>query len=190
MAITISDMKVGTLFVLDSDPWEVLESNRVMIGRGQGHLETKIRNLRTGNVLRRNFQKSDKFDEAEVELENAEFVYENRGKVVFRDPEDKGKRQEIDHQAIEEKLPYLTEGMQVKLIRFDGDVLGAKLPPKVDLTVTQADPWVKGDTSSGGTKKVTVETGYELQVPPFINRGDVIRINTETGAYAERVEKA
>lgn len=190
MAITISDMKVGTLFVMDNDPWEVLESNRVMIGRGQGHLETKIRNLRTGNVLRRNFQKSDKFDEAEVELENAEFVYENRGKAVFRDPDNKGDRQEMDAEAVLEKLPYLTEGMQVKLIRFDGDVLGVTLPPKVDLKVTQADPWVKGDTSSGGTKKITVETGYELQVPPFINQGDIVRINTETGEYVERADKA
>ena len=187
----ISDLKRGTLLTMDNDPWEVLESNHVLLGRGSGHLETKIRNLRNGNVLSKKFRQADKFEEADVSLSKAKFVYANRGKVVFSDPDKSSERFEVDETLIEEKLRFVKEGSIVDMIRFGGEeILGIKLPPKVDLKVTEAEPWAKGDTASGGTKSVTVETGATFQAPPFINEGDVIRINTERGDYVERVEKA
>lgn len=188
--LTFSDLKIGSLFVMEGDPWEVLEANRVMIGRGQGHLETKIRNLRTGNVLAKNFSKSDKFEEAEVLLEDAEFVYANKGNMTFKNPKNPEKRIEMDASVLGDKMGYLHEGMVIQLIRFEEKTIGIKLPVKVDLVVTEADPWSKGDTATGGTKQVTLATGLVVKAPPFIGEGDVLRINTSTGEYVERVSKA
>ena len=185
----ISDLRAGSLYVSEGDPWEVVEAQHVMLGRGSGHLDTKVRNLRTGNVLSKKFKQADKFEEAEVALEMAEFVYANKGKVTFRNPENPSIREEIDEERISEKVGFLTEGLQIQLIRFEGDVLGVKLPPKLDFRVTEADPWIKGDTAQGGTKSVTVETGMVVKAPPFIEVGDIIKINTETGQYTERVSK-
>lgn len=125
-----------------------------------------------------------------MELQEAEFVYTGKGKATFRDPNNPKERSEIDTAAILDKLGYLIEGMIVKLILFGDQVIGISLPPKVDLLVTQADPWSKGDTATGGTKQVSVETGLIVKVPPFIVTDDIIRINTETGDYVERVSKA
>jgi|SRR3989344_1601714 len=185
----ISDLKNGTVFVMENDPWEVVESQHVMIGRGQGHLETKIRNLRSGSVLTRKFKQADKFEEADMELFRAVFVYANRGKAIFADATNPGRRMELNEDAVRDKLGFLVEKQEVQLVKFGDEVLDMKLPPKVDLRVIEATPWVKGDTASGGTKAVKLETGMTVQAPPFINEGDVLRINTQTGAYVERVEK-
>ena len=188
--LSMSDLKVGTLYVDQGDPYEVLEAQHVMLGRGMGHMDAKVRNLRTGNVLARKFKQADKFEEADVSLRTVQFVFTGKQQATFRDPKKPSDRIQIEEDRILEKLKYLAEGQTTQLILFGDDVLGVKLLPKVDLLVTEAPPWIKGDTAQGGTKEVTVSTGLRVKVPPFIEEGDTIRVNTERGDYVERVSKA
>lgn len=188
--LSLSNLKAGTLFVMDGDPWEILEANFVKMAQRTGHLEAKIRNLRTGNVLTRSFKQADTFKEAEVERVNATFIYAHRGSYVFSDVRNPRERFTLTETQAADKAPYLVSGLAVAILRFNGEVIGIELPPKADLRVTEAPPWVKGDTAAGGVKTVTVENGLRVRTPPFIETGNVIRVNTRTGEYVERVEKS
>lgn len=187
--LSLSDLKPGVFFVADGDPWQVLESTFVKMAQRTGHVEAKIRNLRTGNVLTRSFKQSDRVEEAEISRARVDFIYTHRNKYVFTFPEDIKKRFELDAEHLGDNRWYLVPELQVHALMFDDQILGIELPPKVDLKVTEATPWIKGDTASGGTKTVTVETGLTVKVPHFITQNSVVRVNTKTGEYVERVEK-
>ena len=187
--LSLSDLKVGTVFVMDEDPWQVLEASFVKKAQRTGHVEAKIRNLRSGNVLVRSFKQADRFEEADVQKTKVVFIYGHRGKFVFTYEASPGERFELDEAQVGEGKWYLTPNLVVEALRFDGAVIGILLPPKVNFKVTEASPWTKGDTASGGAKMVTVETGLKVRTPHFIEEGNVIRVNTQTGDYAERVEK-
>ncbi len=185
-----SDLKKGTLFVLDGHPYEVLDSSFSRMQQRKAVMQTKIRNLKTGKIVERNFQPSDTFEEANVVRRPLQFLYHHRGEYVFADPADPKKRMTLNDEAIGEKARWLVRNTQVTVLEFNDETLQIILPIKLDVRVIASPPGITGDRATSGTKSATVETGVTVAVPPFINAGDTIRINTETGAYVERVEKS
>ncbi|MFB6212282.1 MAG: elongation factor P [Candidatus Magasanikbacteria bacterium] len=181
------NLRPGTQFILDGNPYEVLEYNFEKKQRRKPTVKLKIRNLRNGKTRQYTARSHEEFEEADIEELPAEFIYHHRGEYWFKDPEDPSDRFKVEEEILENIKDYLKEGLEVTLQKFKGEFINVKIPDKVDLEVTQAPPKVKGNTADGGTKKVTVETGIEIKTPLFIEKGDTIRVNTETGEYTERV---
>lgn len=188
--LSINDLKSGSLILIDGSPYQVLEVSHLHMGRGGSSVQTKIRNLKTGQVLNRNFKPADTFEEAEIEKRPLKFIYHHRGEFVFQDPKDPKNRFPLPEEIIGENKKWLKPNMELVALFLDDKPLNIQLPIKMDFQVTEAPPGLQGDRSSAGTKAATIETDAVIQVPLFINEGDVIRVNTETGEYVERVEKA
>ena len=192
--LSMNDLKRGTLFMLEGAPFEVLEIAHTHMGRGGSSTNARIRNCITGQVLSRTFKQADSFEEADIEKKPILFLYSHRGEFVFCDPKDKSKRFPLSEEVIGEKKNWLKPNTEITaVILSDEDeerVISIILPIKMDLKVVEAPPGIKGDTAQGGTKPVVLETGATVAAPLFINQDDIIRVNTETGTYAERVTKA
>jgi elongation factor P len=152
--------------------------------------QTKLRNLKSGKVTEKSFHQSETIDEADVEYEDITFLYHNRGEYWFCEKGKPGNRFKLDEEIIGDRGHFLKQDSDVEAMRFDDEIIGIHLPIKMELKVTDAPPAVKGNTVQGGTKVVTLETGATVNAPMFINEGDILRVNTETGEYVERVEKA
>jgi len=182
------DLRKGVKFILDGEPFEVLEFQQ--IGKAQDVVvaKTKIKNLITGKVSERNFHQDDTFEEAEIEKVEVRFLYFHRGKLCFSELRNPSKRFEITEEQIGESSKFLKPNQNLTGIKFQGKIINVSLPIKVQLKVTEAPPGVKGDRSQAGTKTVTLETGAKINVPLFIESGDIIEVNTETGEYGRRVE--
>ncbi len=183
----INDLKPDTIFLLDGQPFEVIEAKHLHIGRGGAILQTKIKNLITGNVIKRNFKPSDTFKEADVSSKKVKYIYNHRGEYFFCDAKDPSQRFSLKEEIIGDSKKFLKQGLEVEMLTFEGKIINIVLPIKVDLKVIQAPPSFKGNTAQGGTKPVVVETGAEIKVPFFIKEGDIIKINTKTGEYVERI---
>lgn len=173
--------------VLDGEPWEVLDSHVFRKQQRKPVNATKLKNCITGKVTERSFHVSEKVEEAEIEERDVKFLYQNRGEFWFCEALDPSKRFEIDEDFIGLQAKFIKKDSIVKALSFNEKIIGMKIPIKIDLKVTEAHPAVKGNTAQGGTKTVTLETGAEVNVPMFIKEGEIIRINSETGEYAERV---
>ena len=176
--------------ILDGNPYVVLSSNIAKKDRQKASNQVKMKNLRTGSVLDRTFHQSDTLPEADVTKRDIKYLYNNRGEYWFCELGNPKARFSFPEDIVGEQSKYLKENSTVEALVFDDEIISINVPIKVDLTVTEAAPAVKGNTSQGATKEVVLESGVTVNVPMFINEGDVIRINTETGAYTERVEKA
>ena len=181
-------LRKGVKFILDGEPFEVLEFQQ--IGKAQDVVvaKTKIRNLITGKVIEKNFHQDDTFEEAEIEKVEIRFLYFHRGKLCFSELRNPSKRFEVTEGQIGESSKFLKPNQNLIGIKFQGKIINASLPIKVQLKVIEAPPGVKGDRSQAGTKTVTLETGAKINVPLFIESGDIIEVNTETGEYVRRVE--
>ena len=183
--LTIGQIKRGQAIVYQGEPYIVTDSSHSKQGRAGAVLRTKIKNLRSSNVLEVTFQGNDKIDEADLVYRKCQFLYPDENSVYFMDPnfEQFG----LSREVAEESLKYLKEGQSVDIAFWEGAPVTIKLPPKVDLEVSEAAPAVRGDTANNASKIVKLETGLEVSVPMFIKEGDIIRLNTETSAYVERV---
>lgn len=188
--ISINACKNGTIILLDGAPYEFTEIQHVHMGRGGSSVQTKIRNLLTGQVLSRNYKESDSFKEADIEKRKVMFLYGHRGEYVFSSVTNKGERYTLTEEQVAGIKRFLKANTEVEALFLDGHIITLKLPIKMDLVVKDAPPGIKGDTAQGGTKAVVLETGATIQVPLFIHEGDVVRVNTETGEYTERMTKA
>ncbi|RJQ14754.1 elongation factor P [Candidatus Parcubacteria bacterium] len=186
----MNDLRVGTYFILDEEPYEILEARHVKMAQGRPVMQTKIKNLLTGNVLSRNFHQSDSFNEAELDKSKVKYLYNHRDQYWFSDIKDGSKRFSLTKSTIGNGVQFLKANLEVEAIAFDGKVINIVLPIKIDLIVKEAPPAIKGNTAQGGTKAVVLETESSINVPLFINAGDIIRVNTQTGEYVERAEKA
>lgn len=151
---------------------------------------TKLKSLISGRVVEQTFHQNETATEADIETRPIEFIYENRGEYTFCTPGKPGERFSLSHDVVGDEVRFLKPKSVIDAVVFDDQIIGVKMPIKVELKVAEAAPAVKGNTSSGALKDVKLETGAVVYVPLFINEGDIIRINTETGEYAERVEKA
>lgn len=182
-----SDLRKGLKIMMDGDPYIISEFEFNKPGKGQAHYRCKMRNLMTGNSAERTYRSGDKFEPAPLEERNMQFLYSQGNDFHFMDTKD-FEQFVVDAEHIGDNAHFLVDNMEVDVLFFKGQAMDVTLPIFVTLTVTQADPWAKGDTSGTDTKPVTVETGYVLQVPPFVNEGDKIQIDTRTGAYVTRVK--
>lgn len=188
--LSINDLKSGILITLDGAPYQVLEVAHQHIGRGGSSIQTKIRNIKTGQTLSRNFKPADMLEKADVEKRPLRFIYQHREEFVFINPNKPSQRLSVKEGLVGENKKWLKPNIELTGIFFEGELLILTLPIKIDFEVTEAPPGLQGDRSQAGNKSVIIETGTTVLTPLFINTGDIIRINTQTGEYVERVIKA
>lgn len=185
--LSYTDLTKGVLFILDGVPYEVIDSHFLRMQQRKAVVQTKIRNLMTGKILDRNYQASDSFMEAEIERQQAIFIYEAKGEYWFHEEGNPKNRFSINSDIIGDRGKFLKPNTKVSTVVFDDKVIKVEIPIKMEFKVVEAPPSIKGNTAQGGTKQVTLEGGVKINVPLFINEGDSIKINTETGEYVERV---
>lgn len=193
--LSYNEIKERKYIILDNEPYEVITSQ---VSRKQANKpvnKTKLKSLMSGRVIEHTFHVSDVVDEADISRRNIVYIYNKNNEFWFHTEGDKSDRFSLPQANIEDQVPYLLEGSTIEaLIYTDSDgeeqYIGLKLPIKVELEVVEAPPSIKGNTATGGDKLVTVSTGAKVTAPLFINVGDVIAVNTDTGSYSERVSKA
>ena len=173
--------------ILDGAPYEVVISHVFRKQQRKPVNATKLRNLLTGKITERSFHQSEKVEEAEIISKEIKYLYTNKGEHWFSEINDPSKRFKLEAEMVGAQGKFLKQNSIVKALVFNENIIGLKLPIKVELKVTEAPPAVKGDTVTGGTKQITLETGAVINAPLFVNEGDVIRVNTETEEYGERV---
>ena len=184
-----NEVKPRKRILLDGQPYEVLESKVSRKQQRKPVNQTKVKNLITGKVDERTFHHSDTVEEADIDKKNVKYLYNNRGEWWFCNPADPSNRFQIDEGVIGDTAQYLKENMEVEGLVFEDEILGITVPIKMEFEVAEAPPNIKGNTASGGDKKVTLETGAVITTPMFVETGDVIEINTESHTYVKRVEK-
>ncbi len=189
MALGMNDLKSGVFFIYEGQPYVVLETHHLKMQQRRPTLQTKFKNLLNGKTYERNFQQSDVFEEADVERQNVKFLYTHREEYWFSDEKDQSKRFKLDQELIGEAVKYLKANTVLSALLFNQKIITVELPVKMDFKVVEAPPAIRGDTAQGGVKQVKIETGALVNVPLFINEGDVIRLNTQSGDYVERVDK-
>ncbi len=187
--LAYSEITPGKIITFDGNIYIVLKSHVMRKDMGKPSNQTKLRNLKNGKVSEIAFHAAEKVNEADVETRDVKFLYSNRGEVWFCDPNNPKDRFKLLADILEEQLPYMKENMLVEMQTWEGELLNVKLPIKMDFVIKDAPPAIKGNTVSGGSKQATIDTGAAVSVPLFINAGDTVRINTETGEYVERVSK-
>lgn len=196
-----NELKVGIVFTKNEDlnPYKTLEYAFIRMQQRKPVVQLKIKNLITGKVLNYTAHPNESFNEAEIELIPAIFIYHKPapskksgagGEYWFHEVGNPKNRFELKDDVIGNAGQFLKRDTEIKAFKFDDKVINIELPIKMEFKVTEAPPAIKGNTAQGGIKLVTLETGAKVNVPLFINESDTIRINTQTGEYAERVEKA
>ena len=186
--LTSGDLRKGVRILIDGEPYEVLDSNPMKKAQRRVVMQTKLKSLLSGNVLERNFHQGEAFEEAELSKLSSKFLYAHRGRYFFSEVENPSKRFDLGEEIMGNQAKFLKPNELVDAIIFNEKVASISLPIKTSLKVTEAPPGVKGDSAQGGTKIVTLETGAQVSVPLFVEEGDTIEVNTETGEYARRVE--
>lgn len=187
--LSYTDLKPGVFIVADGQPYLVMESSFLRMQQRKPVMKTKLKNLISGKTAERAFQQSDEIEEAELEKMKATFIYESRGEYWFHEIGNPKSRFSLKPEEIGESAKFLKPNMEILAIKFQDKIISVELPIKADYKIIEAPPAIRGDTAQGGVKVATIETGSKINVPLFINEGDIIRINTQTGEYAERVEK-
>ena len=184
MAIEAGDFKTGLTLLIDGDPWVVLDFMHVKPGKGAAILKTKMKNLKTGSTQERNFNASTKFDAAEIQKKNVQFSYKADTTYYFMDMETFD-QYELDEEHIDFKKYFLVDGMEVQIVFWNGQVLDVAIPEKVELTIAETTPAIKGAPSSQ-TKDAVTDTGLNIRVPQFIEEGEKIIVFTADGKYSGR----
>jgi elongation factor P len=185
MALGVTDLKKGTLFVLDSVPYRVVDYGQKVMGRGGSIVNVKIKSLLDGKVLDKTFKGNESIEPADVTNKTVQYLYSDANTFFFMDGATY-EQLEVSTEMIGDQAGYMKEGDNVVAQFFNGRVINIELPKNVYLKVTYAEDVVKGDTTSSVLKEAEVETGIKVRVPAFIKQGDVISVDTETGAYRER----
>jgi len=183
-----SDLRKGLKIEIDKDPYVVVQFDFVKPGKGQALYKCKLKNLITGAQFDRTFRSGDKINRADLEELEMEYLYFDGTQYCFMNTSTY-EQDFLNREQVEESINFLKENTICNVLYFNEKPIGLNLPNFIDLRIVEAAPWAKGDTASGSTKPVTLETGYEVQVPPFIEEGQLVRIDTRTGLYVERVKE-
>ena len=183
--ISVNDFKNGLTIQVDGELWRVVEFQHVKPGKGSAFVRSKLKNLRNGGVQEKTFRAGEKVEQAQIDRKKMQYLYADGDNYVFMDTETY-EQLELPGARIQDELKYLKENMVVSIIMFGTETLGVELPNTVDLEVKETEPGIRGDTSSGGSKPATMETGLVVQVPFFVNEGDILTINTADGTYISR----
>lgn len=187
MALSITNLKKGTLFQWEGDPYRVVEYSQKVMGRGGSIVNVRIKSLIDGKVLEKTFKGNEQLESADVTNQNVQYLY-NDGLTFFFMNGDTFEQFEVSADLVGEGVGFMKEGDIVQLQFFDGKPINVELPKNVPLKVAYTEDVVKGDTTSSVQKNAELETGITIRVPAFIKQGDVISVDTSTGAYRERVK--
>jgi len=184
---TVADLKKGLKITLDGDPYLVIAFDFTKPGKGQALYRTKMRNMINGTILDRTYRSGETFEPASLEDRKMQFLYKEDDHFVFMDNQT-FEQYRMGEDSIGDSKNYLIDNLPVDVLLFKEKAIGVDVPNFVNLRVTETSPWAKGDTSGSDSKPATVETGYVLRVPPFIEEGELIVIDTRNGEYSTRVK--
>lgn len=182
-----NEVRKGHVIVYEGSAHEILEADFLRMQQRKPVMKVKMRELKSGKVKETSFQPSDKFEEADLDRMPSTFLYKNRGECWFCEKGNPKNRFMIPESEIGSSAQFLKPNSEVTTVKFGEQIITVQLPIKIDLKVVEAPPAIKGNTAQGGNKQVTLETGAVIVTPMFIEEGDVVRVNTETGQYVERV---
>lgn len=188
--LSYNEISLKKVIIWNSEPHVVLASHVFRKQQRKPVNITKLKSLISGRVVEQTFHQNDTAEEADIETRPIEYLYSNRGEYWFITPGKPSERFSLPDDIVGNEIRFLKPKSVIDAILFDDRIIGIKMPIKAELKVTEAMEAVKGNTSSGALKEVTLETGVKVMVPMFINEGDIVKINTETGEYTERMEKA
>lgn len=188
MSLGVNALKKKSYIIVDDQPVVVLETHHLKMQQRRPTVMTKYRNLLNGKIYERNFAQSDSFEEADVARSEVKFLYSHRDEYWFSEVTDPSKRFELGVDVIGDQSKFLKENTVLEALTWNGDIINISLPIKMEFTVVEAPPALKGDTQSGGNKVVTLDTGATINAPLFISEGEKIVVNTETGEYSERAK--
>jgi len=184
---TASDLRKGLRIKIENDPYIVTEFNFVKPGKGQALYRCKLKNMVNGNQFERTFRSVDIFETADLQEKKMQFLYLDEDKYCFMDVESY-EQVFLNADQVGDGKNYLIDNLEVEILFFEDRPLGITLPNFIDIVVAEAEPWAKGDTVSGNTKPIKLPTGHQIMVPPFIETGDRIRVDTRSGEYLTRVK--
>ena len=183
--IMAGDFRNGTTFEMDGQVYRIVEFQHVKPGKGAAFVRTKFKNVITGAVVERSFNPTEKYPTAFIERKDMQYSYNDGALYYFMDTETY-EQEPLNKEQLGDALLFVKENMNVKVLSYKGNVFGVEPPTFVELEITETEPGFKGDTATGATKPATLETGYTLNVPLFVDEGTVIRVDTRTGEYMER----
>jgi elongation factor P len=183
-----SQFRNGLKLELDGNPFTIVYFQHVKPGKGGAFVRTKIKNLLNGRTIERTFRSGEKVELADIEEKHMQYLYNDGANLVFMD-QTSYEQTPIAPDVIGDQIDFMLENMEVDVLFWKGNPVNVQLPNYIEVKVTQSDPGIKGDTSSGATKPATLESGATINVPLFIKEGDVLRVDTRTGEYAERVNQ-
>ena len=181
------DLRKGLKLEIDGEPYVIVQFEFVKPGKGQALYKCKLKNMITGAQFDRTYRSGEKFNQADLEEVDMEYLYFDGTSYCFMNSSNY-EQEMLSQDQVGDAKAFLKENTVCSVLLFQGRPIGITLPNFVDLTITEAEPWAKGDTAGGDTKPATLETGHVVQVPPFVNEGERIRIDTRTGQYVERVK--
>ncbi len=183
--ISAGDFRNGMCFEMDGQVFQVVEFQHVKPGKGAAFVRTKYKNVKTGSVVERSFNPNEKFEQAQLERNDMQYIYADGDLYYFMDQETYEQRP-ISKENIGDNIRFLKEEMICKVLSYKGEIFGVELPIVVELEITECEPGVRGDTTNNATKIATLETGATVKVPLFVNQNEVIRVDTRTGEDLER----
>lgn len=183
--ISVNDFKTGLTVEVEGNIWRVLDFQHVKPGKGAAFVRSKLKNLRNGAIQEKTFRAGEKVGRAQIDNMKMQYLYADGDSYVFMD-NNSYEQLEIPADQLEYELKFLKENMAVSIMMYGSETLGVELPKTVELEVTETEPGIKGDTASGASKTATLETGITIQVPLFVNQGDMLVVNTEEGSYVSR----
>ena len=183
--ISAGDFRNGLCFEMDGQVYQVVEFQHVKPGKGAAFVRTKYKNVKTGSVVERSFNPNEKFEQAQLERRDMQYIYADGDLYYFMDT-DTYEQTPINSDKIGEGTKFLKEEMVCKVVSYKGDIFQVELPITVELEITECEPGVRGDTTNNANKYATLETGAVVKVPLFVNQGEKIRVDTRTGEYLER----
>lgn len=184
--ISANNLRPGVVFLLDGELYVVMEYSYVKPGKGIAYAKTKLRRLSDGNSVNRTFRSEEKIEDVRIEQKVMQYLYKDGNLLYFMD-NDTYEQIPINIEQLEDVINFIIEGSNIKVNLYEDKVVGVEISPAVELEVAVADPGVKGDTATGASKSVKLVTGYTVQVPLFIEQGDIIKVDTRTGEYLERM---
>jgi len=184
--ISRGELRKGIIIELDGELYQVLDYHHLKLGRGSAQIRLKVRDIRGGHTIERTFQATEKFARARLDYRTMQYLY-NEGDLYYFMDEENFEQLPINASQLGDALNYLKEGMSLEVSSYKGELVGVELPITVELEVVQTEPGFKGNTATAGNKPAKLETGLKIQVPLFINQGDIIKVDTRSGTYLERV---
>jgi elongation factor P len=184
--LTTNDFRTGSAFEMDGQLVTILNVEHIKLARGSAVIKAKLRNILSGSIFEQSFRSGDKYKAVRIEKSEASYLYSDGDHFHFMDSETY-EQVPLGRDMLGDVLPFLKEGNPVGILRYQDQVIGVELPISVELKVVETEPGVRGDTVSAMTKPAKLETGATIQVPPFVNEGDVVRVDTRAGTYMERV---